>query len=84
MSATTPCMCLGGKGGKFATAPCDPISLSHRMCMGTYSAPIDLHYSMFTPTLENQCTVAQREKWLPLARGIKIIGTYAQTEMGHG
>ncbi|XP_077183858.1 peroxisomal acyl-coenzyme A oxidase 1 isoform X2 [Paroedura picta] len=62
----------------------DEIYWFKRIYMGTYSAPIDLQFSMFTPTLENQCTVAQREKWLPLARGFKIIGTYAQTEMGHG
>nr|XP_060620629.1 peroxisomal acyl-coenzyme A oxidase 1 isoform X1 [Anolis sagrei ordinatus] len=46
--------------------------------------PIDLHYSMFTNALENQCSDTQREKWLPLASRFQIIGTYAQTEMGHG
>ncbi|XP_015269969.1 PREDICTED: peroxisomal acyl-coenzyme A oxidase 1 isoform X1 [Gekko japonicus] len=69
---------------EFGIADPDEIYWFKRMCMGTYSAPIDLHYSMFTPTLQNQCTVAQQEKWLPLARGFQIIGTYAQTEMGHG
>ncbi|XP_060620629.2 peroxisomal acyl-coenzyme A oxidase 1 isoform X1 [Anolis sagrei] len=46
--------------------------------------PIDLHYSMFTNALENQCSDTQQEKWLPLASRFQIIGTYAQTEMGHG
>ncbi|KAL8163195.1 UNVERIFIED_CONTAM: Peroxisomal acyl-coenzyme A oxidase 1 [Gekko kuhli] len=68
---------------EFGIADPDEIYWFKRMCMGTYSAPFDLQYSMFIPTLENQCTVAQREKWLPLARGFQIIGTYAQTEMGH-
>ncbi|XP_044309580.1 peroxisomal acyl-coenzyme A oxidase 1 isoform X5 [Varanus komodoensis] len=39
---------------------------------------------MFTPTLNNQCSVTQEEKWLPLASRGDIIGTYAQTELGHG
>ncbi|XP_066470201.1 peroxisomal acyl-coenzyme A oxidase 1 isoform X2 [Tiliqua scincoides] len=55
-----------------------------RMCMGISVMPLDLHYSMFTNTLQNQCTVTQQEKWLPLASRFQIIGTYAQTEMGHG
>ncbi|XP_048345910.1 peroxisomal acyl-coenzyme A oxidase 1 isoform X2 [Sphaerodactylus townsendi] len=62
----------------------DEIYWFKSICMGTYITPIGLHFSMFMPTLENQCSVAQREKWLPLARRFQIIGTYAQTEMGHG
>ncbi|EEY56898.1 acyl-CoA dehydrogenase/oxidase [Phytophthora infestans T30-4] len=45
---------------------------------------IDVHDSMFIPTLENQGTDEQRAKWLPLARNYKIFGAYAQTELGHG
>lgn len=43
-----------------------------------------LHYLMFIPTLSNLCTPEQRDKWLPLASSFKVVGTYAQTEMGHG
>jgi alkylation response protein AidB-like acyl-CoA dehydrogenase len=39
---------------------------------------------MFIPTIEKQATKEQKERWLPLAESLKIIGTYAQTEMGHG
>ena len=39
---------------------------------------------MFHKTIETQTTDAQKKKWLPLVRGVKIVGTYAQTEMGHG
>ncbi|XP_003217249.2 peroxisomal acyl-coenzyme A oxidase 1 isoform X1 [Anolis carolinensis] len=46
--------------------------------------PVDLHYSMFTNTLQNLCSETQREKWLSLASRFQIIGTYAQTELGHG
>jgi acyl-CoA oxidase len=45
---------------------------------------IDVHRSMFIPTLENQADDAQQKKWLPLARNYKITGAYAQTELGHG
>ncbi|KAH7365473.1 hypothetical protein KP509_18G030300 [Ceratopteris richardii] len=44
----------------------------------------DLHWNMFIPALEGQATEEQQEYWLPLARGMKIIGCYAQTELGHG
>ena len=33
---------------------------------------------------QNQSTPEQLEKWMPLIKKYKIIGTYAQTEMGHG
>lgn len=52
--------------------------------MGNFPEPFGLHFSMFQKTLETQTTDAQKEKWLPLVHGVKIIGTYAQTEMGHG
>lgn len=35
-------------------------------------------------TLEGQGTPEQQEKWLTLANDYKIIGCYAQTELGHG
>ncbi|KAI1232341.1 hypothetical protein IHE44_0006797, partial [Lamprotornis superbus] len=54
-----------------------------RTCLGNYPEPLGLHFSMFHKTIETQTTAAQKEKWLPLVRGVKIIGTYAQTEMGH-
>ena len=46
--------------------------------------PFELHYTMFLPAIERLATEAQKEKWLPLARSFKWIGTYAQTEIGHG
>ena len=35
-------------------------------------------------TMENQCTEEQKEKWMEKVRNFEIIGTYAQTELGHG
>jgi len=46
--------------------------------------PFYLHHVMFIPTLMSQCDESQAEKWLPLAYTHQIIGTYAQTELGHG
>ena len=39
---------------------------------------------MFLPTLTNQLTKEQELKWLAKADSYEIVGTYAQTEMGHG
>lgn len=48
------------------------------------NSPIGLHSVMFIPTIEKQGTEEQKKRWLPLAESLKMIGTYAQTEMGHG
>ncbi|GFQ07027.1 peroxisomal acyl-coenzyme a oxidase 1 [Phtheirospermum japonicum] len=45
---------------------------------------IDLHWGMFIPTIKGQGSDEQRQKWLPLAYKMQIIGCYAQTELGHG
>ncbi|KAG7491652.1 hypothetical protein MATL_G00006290 [Megalops atlanticus] len=46
--------------------------------------PLDLHLGMFLPTLLNQATPEQQDTFFMPAWNLKIIGTYAQTEMGHG
>ena len=46
--------------------------------------PIALHLRMFTSAIEQNGTEIQAKKWLDLATPFKIIGTYAQTELGHG
>ncbi|KAF0690792.1 Aste57867_17847 [Aphanomyces stellatus] len=46
--------------------------------------PIDVHRSMFIPTLETQMDDEQKAQWLPLAYSYQITGAYAQTELGHG
>ncbi|XP_078584955.1 peroxisomal acyl-coenzyme A oxidase 1-like [Branchiostoma floridae x Branchiostoma japonicum] len=46
--------------------------------------PLSVHYGMFLPTLLSQGTEAQQDKWFSQALNYAIIGTYAQTEMGHG
>lgn len=46
--------------------------------------PLDLHLGMFLPTLLNQATPEQMDRFFMPAWNLEIIGTYAQTEMGHG
>ncbi|KAF7968804.1 hypothetical protein HWV62_29276 [Athelia sp. TMB] len=47
-------------------------------------SPFGLHPAMFIPTLKLQASAEQLRYWLPLAESGKIIGTYCQTEIGHG
>ena len=44
----------------------------------------DKSLQMFIPSLMSQGSPAQQAKWLPMAQKLEIIGTYAQTELGHG
>ncbi|CAH2302138.1 peroxisomal acyl-coenzyme A oxidase 1 isoform X2 [Pelobates cultripes] len=39
---------------------------------------------MFRDVIFRQCDASQKIKWLPLVRNLQAIGTYAQTELGHG
>ncbi|GAA6234510.1 peroxisomal acyl-coenzyme A oxidase 1 isoform X2 [Lates japonicus] len=54
------------------------------MVNGNQHEAMGLHYAMFTPTLYSQCDQEQSRKWLPLANSFQAVGTYAQTELGHG
>ncbi|XP_076083780.1 peroxisomal acyl-coenzyme A oxidase 1-like isoform X1 [Mytilus galloprovincialis] len=57
----------------------------YRECAAAHeNSPLGLHYAMFLPTINKQATPEQKKKWLPLAENYKMIGTYAQTELGHG
>lgn len=45
---------------------------------------LELHIGMFMPTILSQGDPEQQAKWLPACLSLQIIGTYAQTELGHG
>jgi len=45
---------------------------------------LDLHLGMFIPTIQGQGTDEQKKYWLPKCVNLEIVGTYAQTELGHG
>ncbi|GKZ00836.1 hypothetical protein MPSEU_001035300 [Mayamaea pseudoterrestris] len=46
--------------------------------------PTSLHWVMFVPNIISLCDEEQQKEWLPLCRDWKMIGCYAQTELGHG
>ncbi|CAL8274373.1 unnamed protein product [Gadus morhua 'NCC'] len=64
----------------------DPVEINwyKSMYWGTGREALGLHYVMFLPTLYTQCDSEQFNKWVPLAQSCTVLGTYAQTEMGHG
>jgi acyl-CoA oxidase len=48
------------------------------------TSPFGLIPLLFEPAIELNSTSEQKAKWLPLSRAGKILGTYCQTELGHG
>ncbi|XP_043971391.1 peroxisomal acyl-coenzyme A oxidase 1 isoform X2 [Gambusia affinis] len=64
----------------------DPEEIYHykSMVKGNQQEPFGLHVVMFIPSLRRLCDPQQAKKWLPLAESFQVLGTYAQTEMGHG
>lgn len=46
--------------------------------------PAALHWIMFVPNIKSLCDEEQQAFWMPLIRDWKVIGCYAQTELGHG
>ncbi|KAL8791566.1 MAG: hypothetical protein Q9195_005830 [Heterodermia aff. obscurata] len=56
---------------------------SHKFAL-IIASPFGHNPLMFGPTLRLQTSPEQRDYWVPLVEAGKIIGTYAQTELGHG
>ncbi|XP_033300343.1 probable peroxisomal acyl-coenzyme A oxidase 1 [Bombus bifarius] len=46
--------------------------------------PLVLHYAMFLPSILGQANSEQQAYWINRAWAGDVIGTYAQTELGHG
>ncbi|PGH18681.1 hypothetical protein AJ80_04429 [Polytolypa hystricis UAMH7299] len=46
--------------------------------------PYYLHTAMFSTTVREQGSEAQKAYWMPKIDAWEVIGCYAQTEMGHG
>ena len=46
--------------------------------------PLGLHQVMFIPTIQRQGTREQVDQYVKKAENHEILGTYAQTELGHG
>lgn len=56
---------------------------THQYALGI-SSPYGHNPLMFGPTLALQTSPEQRARWMPLVDSGKIIGTFVQTELGHG
>jgi len=54
------------------------------LLIGPQGFPLSLHYTMVIPMLMNNADDEQVEWWLQKAMNREFVGTYAQTEMGHG
>lgn len=46
--------------------------------------PFGLHFGMFVNMIEGQGTEEQKAEWVEKSKNLEVIGTYAQTELGHG
>ncbi|XP_029950513.1 peroxisomal acyl-coenzyme A oxidase 1 isoform X2 [Salarias fasciatus] len=69
---------------EYGVADPDDIMYYKSIAKGNYQEAFGLHYAMFLPTLLSQCDAQQLQKWLPVSESFQVLGTYAQTEMGHG
>ncbi|KAK6048168.1 hypothetical protein COOONC_14327 [Cooperia oncophora] len=70
---------------KLGVNPSDGPDMVHLTCevLGINGHPLTIHNVMFIPSLQAQCAEDQMH-WLQKALNKEIIGTYAQTELGHG
>ncbi|XP_029359037.1 peroxisomal acyl-coenzyme A oxidase 1 isoform X4 [Echeneis naucrates] len=72
---------------EYGIADPDEIYCYKRLYLKNYynwPEPLDLHLGMFLPTLLNQATPEQMDHFFMPSWNLEIIGTYAQTEIGHG
>lgn len=45
---------------------------------------LSLHRLAFVPPIMSQASDEQKAKWKPLIDSYRMLGSYAQTELGHG
>ena len=62
----------------------EALGFTYRMAFRGDTYPGSIHNAAFIPMIEGQATDEQKGWWLEKAYNHEIIGTYAQTEMGHG
>ncbi|XP_055606296.1 probable peroxisomal acyl-coenzyme A oxidase 1 [Uranotaenia lowii] len=46
--------------------------------------PLRVHFSMFVPAIQGHGSPEQQSQWLKPAMDCQMVGSYAQTELGHG
>lgn len=62
----------------------DPVALHTLRLVAAFDDPTSLHELMFIPNVQALCTKEQQDHWLPQCQDWRVIGCYAQTEIGHG
>eukprot|EP00922_Rhytidocystis_sp_ex-Travisia-forbesii_P046438 GHVS01069221.1.p1 GENE.GHVS01069221.1~~GHVS01069221.1.p1 ORF type:complete len:710 (+),score=105.82 GHVS01069221.1:42-2132(+) len=62
----------------------DPDCINSMMVLAGEDFFVHVHLAMFVPSIENFADAEQKSWWLDRARNFNILGTYAQTEYGHG
>jgi acyl-CoA oxidase len=62
----------------------EPIEIAQMAYHAADLLPSELHRSMFVPTLLSQASDEQQSQWLRPAQQFQLLGTYVQTELGHG
>lgn len=62
----------------------DEKSIIRGMIFPNIPGTFDVHKSMFTVTIMQHATKDQAKYWMPKVENLQVIGTYAQTEIGHG
>ncbi|KAF5897773.1 peroxisomal acyl-coenzyme A oxidase 1 isoform X2, partial [Clarias magur] len=68
----------------YGIADPEEINLYKRTVQNGRTGPMELHLGMFLPTLLNQASPNQLDTLFTPAWNLEIVGTYAQTELGHG
>ncbi|XP_076447527.1 peroxisomal acyl-coenzyme A oxidase 1-like [Babylonia areolata] len=52
--------------------------------LANHDMAMALHHTMFVPAIQRLASDEQKARWLPKVLRYEWIGTYAQTELGHG
>lgn len=62
----------------------DKLGFEALRTLAAFDDPTTLHELMFVPNIEALCTPEQQAVWLPRCDDWRVLGCYAQTEIGHG
>jgi len=61
-----------------------PVSTFTYEYMHAGISPLTVHWQMFRIAVEKLASDEQNARWMPQIKKLRMIGSYVQTEMGHG
>ena len=70
--------------GEKGYVPKDRTEVSWMSINSVHKGSLMNHYGLFLPTLAGQASPEQLLLWAPKTLSFQILGSYAQTELGHG